>query len=188
MVPTKTKTKTKTMTRTRTTNPTVSLRSLECFRQIIHSGSVTAAAQQMGLTQPAVSRMLGQLEQRTGFPLFQRFKGRLIPTEEALAYHQEVDIALQAVERLDELAINLGNANFGELSIVAPPSLAETILPPLIARFLADHPNVHVALESQPMETARDRVALRAADCGFVRLPIDHPGIKVHKLIRTGSA
>jgi len=59
---------------------TTNLKSLECFRAIITSGSATAAAQQLGLTQPAVSRLLGLLEASVGFELFHRRKGRLVPT------------------------------------------------------------------------------------------------------------
>lgn len=165
----------------------INLKSLECFRAIINTGSATAAAQQLGVTQPAVSRLLGQLESRIGFPLFYRSKGRLVPTDEALAYYKEVDIALQSMERVHQLADNLGNENFGELSIVAPPSLAETILPRLIAAFLQEHPRVHVNLDSQSVETARDMVALRAVDCGFVRMPAEFPGLTCESLIRSGS-
>lgn len=166
----------------------INLKSLECFRTIINTGSATSAAQQLGITQPAVSRLLGQLESRIGFPLFYRSKGRLVPTNEALAYYKEVDIALQSMQRVHQLADNLGNENFGELSIVAPPSLAETILPRLIAEFLQQHPRVHVNLDSQSVETARDMVALRAVDCGFVRMPAEFPGLSCKLLIRTGSA
>ncbi|HET6565745.1 MAG TPA: LysR family transcriptional regulator [Xanthomonadales bacterium] len=165
----------------------INLKSLECFRTIINTGSATSAAQQLGITQPAVSRLLGQLEARIGFPLFYRSKGRLVPTDEALAYYKEVDIALQSMERVHQLADNLGNVNFGELSIVAPPSMAETILPGLIADFLREHPRVHVSLDSQSVETARDMVALRAVDCGFVRMPAEFPGLSCRALIRTGS-
>ncbi len=165
----------------------INLKSLECFRSIINLGSATAAAQQLGLTQPAVSRLLGQLEDRIGFPLFYRSKGRLVPTDEALAYYKEVDIALQSVERVHQLADNLGNENFGGLSMVAPPSLAETILPRLIAEFLREHPRVYVNLVSQSMETAHDMVALRAVDCGFIRMPAEFPGLACDSLIRTDS-
>jgi DNA-binding transcriptional LysR family regulator len=165
----------------------INLKSLECFRTIITTGSATAAAQQLNITQPAVSRLLGQLESRIGFPLFHRSKGRLLPTPEAMAYYKEVDIALQSMERVHQLADNLGNENFGELSIVAPPSLAETILPRLIADFLQQHPRVYVSLDSQSMETARDMVILRAVDCGFVRMPAEYPGLGCDSLIRSGS-
>ena len=124
---------------------TANLRSLECFRAIIVTGSATAAARQLGLTQPAVSRMLAMLEAAVGFELFHRRKGRLIPTDEALALHREVDIALQSVDRVSRLARNLRNEDFGALSIVSPPSFAEGILSRVIAEFIAEHPSTRRA-------------------------------------------
>ena len=67
---------------------TINLRSLECFRAIIDSGSATAAARELNLTQPAVSRCLSTLEDWVGFELFIRSKGRLIPTDEAMVFYK----------------------------------------------------------------------------------------------------
>ena len=166
---------------------TANLKSLECFRAIIATGSATAAARHLGLTQPAVSRLLAVLEAAVGFELFHRRKGRLIPTEEALALHREVDIALQSVDRVSRLARNLRDEDFGALSIVSPPSFAEGILSRVIAGFIADHPNLRVTLDSQSVEIARDMVALRAVDCGFVKLPADYPGLACKPLLRAGT-
>ncbi len=166
---------------------TTNLKSLECFRAIIRTGSATAAAQQLGLTQPAVSRLLGVLEDSIGFQLFHRSKGRLIPMPEALAFHQEVDIALQSIDRVAQLATNLRDENFGELTIVSPPSFAEGILSRVISEFLVEHPDIRVNLDSQSVETARDMVALRAVDCGFLKLPADYPGLACESLIRAGT-
>jgi DNA-binding transcriptional LysR family regulator len=163
------------------------LKSLECFRAIIDTGSATAAATQLGLTQPAVSRLLSQLEQRIGFVLFQRRKGRLLPTGEALALYQEVDIALQSVDRVSQLARNLQDADYGELTIVSPPSFAHGVLSGVIADFIERYPRLRVSLDSSSVETARDMVALRAVDCGFVKLPLDYPGIDCRTLVRSGT-
>jgi DNA-binding transcriptional LysR family regulator len=163
------------------------LRSLECLRAVIVTGSATGAARQLGLTQPAVSRLLGVLERSIGFQLFERRKGRLVPTEEARTLCQEVDIALQSIDRVAQLARNLRNADFGELSIVSPPSFAEGVLSEVISRFMAAHPGVRVSLDSQSVEVAREMVALRAVDCGFVKLPADYPGLQCEPLVRAGT-
>jgi DNA-binding transcriptional LysR family regulator len=164
---------------------TTNLKSLECFRTIIDAGSVTAAGKRLNLTQPAVSRLLGLLESRIGLALFNRRNGRLVPTDEALMLYKEVDIALQSVERVSQLAKNLHNADFGELTIVAPPSFAEGILSDVISRFLTQHPNLRIRLDSQSVEKARDMVALRAVDCGFIKLPADYPGITCTPMTRS---
>ena len=154
---------------------TINLRSLECFRAIIDLGSATAAARELNLTQPAVSRCLGALEESVGFKLFNRSKGRLIPTDEALIFYDEVKITLQSVDRISRLALNLHNADFGELRVVSPPSLAEGMLSSAINAFLREHSDVSITLDSQSGQTALDMVALRAVDCGFAKLPICRP-------------
>ncbi|MDH5619680.1 MAG: LysR family transcriptional regulator [Gammaproteobacteria bacterium] len=163
------------------------LKSLECFRTIIDQGSATAAAKHLKLTQPAVSRLLAVLEDAVGFSLFHRSKGRLIPTDEALTFYQQVDIALQSIERVSDLARNLRNSDFGELTIVSPPSFAEGILSRVISAFIEQHPNVRVNLDSESVEIARDMVALRAVDCGFIKLPAEHPGLVCKPLICSGT-
>jgi len=166
---------------------TINLRSLECFRAIIDLGSATAAARELDLTQPAVSRCLGALEESVGFKLFNRSKGRLIPTDEALIFYDEVKITLQSVDRISRLALNLHNADFGELRVVSPPSLAEGMLSSAINAFLREHSDVSITLDSQSGQTALDMVALRAVDCGFAKLPVDHRGLICRPLISGGT-
>jgi DNA-binding transcriptional LysR family regulator len=166
---------------------TINLRSLECFRAIIDSGSATAAARELNLTQPAVSRCLSTLEDWVGFELFIRSKGRLIPTDEAMVFYNEVKITLQSVDRISRLALNLHNANFGELRVVSPPSFAEGMLSSAINEFIRKHSDVSITLDSQSVQTALDMVALRAVDCGFAKLPIEHPGLISRPMIAGGT-
>jgi DNA-binding transcriptional LysR family regulator len=130
---------------------------------------------------------LGALEESVGFRLFNRCKGRLIPTDEALIFYDEVKITLQSVGRISRLALNLHNANFGELKVVSPPSLAEGMLSSAINAFLREHSDVSITLDSQSGQTALDMVALRAVDCGFAKLPIDHRGLICQPLISGGT-
>ncbi len=61
----------------------LSLREMDVFRRVMELGSITGAANQLRISQPAASRLIKQAEQRLGFPLFVRQKKRLIPTTEA---------------------------------------------------------------------------------------------------------
>lgn len=167
--------------------PPLNIKSLECFRVILSTGSATAAAKQLRLTQPAVSRLLKVLEDAIGAPLFYREKGRLIATQEALLLRPEVDLALQSLEHVTELAHNLHNANYGELKIVAPPSFTEGLLSSIVSDFLRNYPRVNVVLDSHSVETAMRMIALRAVDCGFVKSPTEQPGLVVEPLLDSGT-
>ncbi len=155
----------------------INLRNLEVFRAVVASGSATAAARSLGVTQPAVSRMLAQLEKSIGCTLFFREKGRLHPTPEGLLYFEEVELAFANLDRLSRVANDMRSLNVGQLRITAPPSLVEGLIPEVIAEFLDSHPGIQVTLDSHAPDQAREMVASRAVDCGIGKLPIDHPGI-----------
>ncbi|MDP2283781.1 MAG: LysR family transcriptional regulator [Pseudohongiella sp.] len=167
--------------------PEMNLKSLECFRAIMQTGSVTAAARQLELTQPGVSRLLRILEVDVGGELFYREKGRLVPTQEAQLLIPEVEIALQSVEHVTELARNLHNANYGELKIVAPPSFSEGLLSSVVSSFIRMYPQVSISLDSHGVETSLKMIALRAVDCGFTKLPIEYPGLVSEPLLEAGT-
>ncbi len=96
------------------TTTNINIKSLEAFRAIIHTGSATAAAKQLGLTQPDISCLLALLEEHVGFQLFYREKGRVIPSDEALALIEEVELTLSSVERISLLAQNIFKSNLAK--------------------------------------------------------------------------
>jgi hypothetical protein len=107
----------------------INLRALRGFHAIVSTGSVTEAARRMGLSQPAVSRLLAQLEQQIGFELFFRDHGRLVPTQDGLLLYEEVDLSLGSVERVFSLIRDIADYRVGQLKVVAPPSFSEGVLP-----------------------------------------------------------
>lgn len=160
----------------------VNLRGLESFRETMSTGSVTAAAERMGLTQPAVSRLISQLEQEIGFDLFYRERGRLTPTPEAALLYEEVDLAFGNLARLSGLVRDIAQFNAGQLKVVAPPSASEGMLPEVLGRFIAAHPGVRVTIDSRSVDTAQAMVANRTVDCGFAKLPVARNDITTEKL------
>ncbi|MBN7820297.1 LysR family transcriptional regulator [Bowmanella yangjiangensis] len=163
----------------------LSLKSLEAFRAIIQTGSATAAANALGVTQPAISRLLAAFEEHVGFALFYREKSRLFPTDEALALFKEVELTLQGAERISLLARNIFNSDLGWLKIVAPNSFIAGPLADVVADFLRQHPRVNISLDTHSPASAREMVAHRSADCGFIQLPENHPGLRVEPMLRS---
>jgi len=82
----------------------ITSRQLEAFRAIMARGTVTAAAERLGVSQPAVSKILAGLEHEIGYPLFTRIKRRLAPTSEARLLEQEVTRLYHSLERVTEVA------------------------------------------------------------------------------------
>jgi DNA-binding transcriptional LysR family regulator len=165
----------------------INLRNLEVFRFVVTLGSATAAAKALGVTQPAISRVLAQLEQSIGVPLFFRQKGRMHPTPEGLLLFDEVELAFDNLDRLAQLASSMRSLNVGQLRIVAPPSLAAGFLPEVMAAFMRQHPGVNMSIDSRSAETAKEMVAARVVDCGIGKLPMGHAGVGHEPFVSVGT-
>jgi DNA-binding transcriptional LysR family regulator len=142
-------------------------RQLEAFRTLIQTGTVTAAAGLLSISQPAVSRLIGDLESVLGFTLFIRHKGRLTPTQEARALAREVELSFVGLEAIRQAAKDLREFRTGSLKIATMPALALSYLPHLAHRFLDSHPGVTLDLQVFPSETVAHRVATQRVDVGF---------------------
>ena len=122
-----------------------SLRQLDLFAAVARTGSLTRAAEEAHLTQPAVSMQLKQLEQALGLPLIEP-AGRGIQLTEAgrdLAGH--VEEALERIQHLDELAARWRGVRVGRIRL-GVVSTAKYFVPKLIAQFLRSHPGVEFRL------------------------------------------
>ncbi len=161
------------------------LRPLRGFHAIVETGSVTGAARALGLSQPTVSRMLADLEAEIGFQLFHRDRGRLVLTADGMLLAAEVGRSLGTIDRVFSLVRDIAEFRVGELRLVAPPSLCESVLPDIAARFLARLPGVLLSIDSRSVETARVLIANRMFDGGFVKLPLDRPDLRAERLIES---
>lgn len=168
-------------------NPDVSIRALRAFAEVMHTGSATAAARQLRMTQSAISRLVAQVETAFGFELFYREKGRLIATEDGKRLLSEVELTLSSLERLNNLARDISGFTAGTIRIVAPPSFSEAVLADIVALFLERHPGVEFSIDSRSPETSRSMIAMRYADCGFVKLPIDDTDLTTEVMMTNGS-
>nr|WP_307727936.1 LysR substrate-binding domain-containing protein [Massilia terrae] len=165
----------------------ISFKSLRAFHEIVTSGSVTEAARRMGMSQPAVSRMLAQLEQQIGFELFFRDHGRLVPTQDGILLFDEVDQSMGSVERVYTLIRDIGDYRVGQLKVVAPPSFSEGVLPDIVSAFLERFPRVHLSIDSRSIETSKAMIATRAADCGFVKLPLGRTDLHFEHIVSSAT-
>ncbi|MBY8821619.1 LysR family transcriptional regulator [Sphingomonas colocasiae] len=175
------------MTAARRSAASLGVRALGTFAEVIRTGSATVAGRNLGMTQPAVSRIIAQLEANVGFELFYRDRGRLIATKDGLALAEEVELALAGLRRVDSLVSDIATSAVGELRVVAPPSFAEGLLPEIVAAFLERFPGVRFSLDSRTTETAKAMIATRVVDCGFMKLPVDDSDLRCEPLMANGS-
>ncbi|MGH7185395.1 MAG: LysR substrate-binding domain-containing protein, partial [Pseudomonadota bacterium] len=157
-------------------------RQLEAFRSVMLTGSITAGANHLRLTQPAVTRLIRDLERNLGFVLFERHRGRIRPTAEAVELSREVDKCFVGLDRIAKAAADIHEGRSGRLRIAAIPTLAVGVLPEILARFLAERPQLRVDLIDGSSPEIAEWVADGAYDLGFATTVAIHPGIKAHFL------
>jgi DNA-binding transcriptional LysR family regulator len=144
---------------------------LTVFRAVAAQRSFRRAAEQLYLTQPAVTQQIKALEELVGLPLFDR-SGREVTLTTAgdllLKYTEQSGALLE--QATVELASLKGQIS-GTLRIAASTTIAQYILPPLLGAFLRLHPAVRVELDSSNTESAADAIASGRATLGLVEGP-----------------
>lgn len=120
-----------------------SLKALSCFEQTARFGNASRAAEELYLTQSAVSRQIQSLESWLGCKLFAREKQRLILTPEGESYLQSIRPALDQLESAT-LTLLSGGSESGVLTVAAPPTFGSRCLIPLLPNFRAKHPEIAI--------------------------------------------
>ena len=149
-------------------------RQLEIFRAVMQTGSVTAAARTLNLSQPAVTKILQRTEDQLRFSLFERVKGRLVPTAEAHALFPEVERVFDDLRGVRQVVASLRETRSGALTIVTIPTLGWAALPRAISAFLHTRPDVRLEFEVRPRRDIVQRIATQRADLGFAFLADEH--------------
>ena len=145
----------------------IKIEMLRCFATVAQSGNLADAADQLGRTPSAVSMMLKQFEDHLDAPLFESERkskltawGSLV-LDEALRELNHFERSVAAIE-------SFARAASGFVPVAAVPSVAETILPPVVRKFLCDHPGVRIDIRDMDSaavlrELERERVVLGLA-------------------------
>ncbi|MGH8996012.1 MAG: LysR family transcriptional regulator, partial [Acidimicrobiales bacterium] len=152
-------------------------RRLGIFLAVVEEHGFTAAADTLGMSQPAVSQAIRELESDLGTPLFHRLprEVRLTPAGEALVVparqaRHDLEIGRQAVK-------DVAGLGTGRLDLACLPTLAIAPLAPLVGAFRSAHPGISIKL-SDPVDTAElvDFVRTGRSEVGLVE-PVSAPGI-----------
>ncbi len=164
----------------------MNLRQLEAFRAVMMAGSVTHAAESLHLSQPAVSRLISDLERSVGFKLFERVKGSTpIATAEAAALFQEVERSFAGLQVLRQAARDIRDFRTGHLRIVCLPALANSFIPAVIKTFRQVSPAVTIQLQTRSSSTVRLWVAAQQFDMGLATFGSDVSGVTAELFMRS---
>ncbi len=148
-------------------NTIPSLRCLKAFHAVVTLGSVSAAAEYLCITQPAVSYLLRSLEESCGLKLFQKSGRTLKLSEDGRIFFEQVANGLQVLQELENTASAIRSARLGHVRIVCLPVIADFLMPHFLAGFTADNPEIQVTLE-----VAEGHRALVLLETGVVDLAL----------------
>lgn len=160
------------------------LKQIEYFRAVMETGTVSAAAALLNVSQPNVSRMIQYMEMRLGITLFERHKGRLQPTPEAAALFKEVQSLHLHLESLQDAIRRIVNGEAGRFRVGSSPSLGRHVIPGVVAALRREMPALTLRLDILSVSQVVEYLVFGEGDCACTIFPIDHPLIVTDEFAR----
>lgn len=166
-------------------DPQVSLSLLEIFGAMMRCTTTVEAAEQLGISQPAVSNGLRQLERELGVTLFERVHRRLEPTAEAVSLYEELRPMFGVLRGFMLRARDIRQGKFGRIRIVATPPIGHTLAPRAMQALVQDRPEVSISYDVRRLEDVCAAVKEGSADVGIALALDQHLDLNIEILHRT---
>lgn len=148
-------------------------------------GSATAASEVLHITQPAVSRLVSDLEIAVGFQLFERRARGLVPTQDAHTLYEEVKRSFVGLERIGQVAEAIAEKATGTVRVIALSKYADGFVASIIGQFLKDNPGIMVELESAGTGAVVQGIASQSYDVGIASATVSDSLIQAEPLFET---
>lgn len=161
----------------------LTLRQVEAFKAVIEIGSISAAADMIHISQPAMSKLITHFEADTGLKLFDRAKGRLAPTECGMRLYENIDRIFAGVRQIESAVDAICREEQGQLAIGVMPALAGSFIQRATTSFLKQHPDVFCSVRSLSSEQIVNRLVTRKLDIGLVSARVDNPLVTLEPMM-----
>ena len=145
----------------------LSLRQLQAFVATARLRSFSRAAHQLGISQPALSKAVGDLEMDVGYALFERTTRRVSLTTAGRQFLPSAERVINAYGSAREDLVSLARGRGGRVSVACLPSIAFGLMPKVLVAFAADHPDIIVDLIEQRADQVADSVRSGEVDLGL---------------------
>jgi DNA-binding transcriptional LysR family regulator len=154
-------------------------RRLQVFYTVAKQLSFTKAAEQLFMTQPAVTFQVKQLEEHFNTRLFERSHGRIALTPAGRLVLEYAEKILGLSGEMEKRVAELSGAMGGPLLLGASTTIAEFILPQILGEFKARYPQVHAHMTVANSETVVNRLAEHSLDVGLIESPTNLPSVHI---------
>lgn len=159
-------------------------RILANFVAIVEAGSVSRAAERIGLTQSALSQQLAGLEANYGVLLVHRTPRGVVPTAHGILLNDRARLILSQIEAMRGDIGSLGAAAKGTVSVAMPVSVTQMLALPLYDRLHRDHPAVRLRITGAPNRAITSMLHARSCDLAIAFAPVDDARLIVDSLAR----
>ena len=153
------------------------IRQLEALNAVIVNGSITAAAADLGISQPAATRLLADLSKAFDFQLFDKRDGRLVPSQEVRFLLPDIERALELLRQITDLSQDITNKKAGHIRVACLPGFATSHLPHVVSEFLESRPGVSMTIEPDRPERILEWMVGEQFDFGITDGFFGHPAV-----------
>lgn len=160
------------------------LRHMEVFRAVMLTGSISAAAKMLYVSQPAVSKLIAYIEGRLTYRLFERINNRLVPTAEAQVLFREVERVYQAALVVNECALSLASGSQRNLRISCSASLSTVVIPIALAQLKRESPSLNIEWQTSLMNEMPNQILSKKVDLSIAALPLVHDHLHSQAFMR----
>lgn len=142
-------------------------KQIEAFRVVMQLGSMGRAADALCISQPAVSKLIAHLETDADLKLFDRVRGRLVPTGHGLRLYEEIERIYANAYQLDEAVDKIHREISGHIVIAGTPAI-DHFLQHVALRLRGERPKAYISMRSYALQTVIDQLRTRQVDIGIV--------------------
>ncbi len=162
----------------------ITLKQVAAFRAVAEARSFTRAARELKLAQPVLSAHVRELEQSLGARLFDRTTRSVDLTDAGREFFASTGDIIPRLREAVELVQDVTERKRGRLSLAAPPLLAASLLPGVMAQYKAAHPGIEIALLDMPTEVIIEKLLRHEVDIAIATQSGDDPRFARTVLLR----
>ena len=155
------------------------LRQIEVFYAVYSTRSMVKAAEFLGVSQPAISKVLRHTEDTLGYTLFERTASGLLPTREAAELFEGATRVFFEVSRFRARAGSISGGADKPLRIALAPSIGLSTGPKAVARYSAANPDMSIEIETFHFEQAVDALRAELTDIAIAYQPYPREGVRI---------
>ncbi|HEY2026734.1 MAG TPA: LysR substrate-binding domain-containing protein [Gemmatimonadaceae bacterium] len=162
----------------------LNLHHLRVFAVVARLGGIGVAARALGVTQPAISRSIRELEAQVGVRLLERGAEGVVPTAAGRELYEHAQAVVAAERAADSAMAALRGLERGTLHVGASTTIATYVLPPLIGAFARAHPGIELRLSAVHTRMLVPLVRNHEVDVALAEAPVTHPRVVVTRWVR----